>query len=327
MITLSSQLCNPMNIYFQNNEMQYSNDNPTIMKLNEYERNQDGLNNKIFIKLDEKFHMPEEYINSILKNNKIIASVNCNINHPNYYFDPLLYMYCFYFLFGFNHLSYNQLDVRKTNLVGCYHLFNYKNDRDYCHNFIDEHLIEKIHIYNTKKDSKVINDTARVIDKNMGKQQWNSNHIAGYSDYITSVVGLIHDSMGFYLQNSEQNYLIKSEQCYLNEKALKGILFSKLNIPFILNTTLKNFKILKETGFWFLNSEFTDYDVKDGIVKTISFLNDLHQQTGDYQQTHSKLVDMFGEKMQNNYTLFHQYLEKPYNHDKFLKFISNNKTS
>ena len=37
MITLNHQLCNPMNIYFQNNEIQYSNDNPTIIKLNENE--------------------------------------------------------------------------------------------------------------------------------------------------------------------------------------------------------------------------------------------------------------------------------------------------
>jgi len=321
MITIKDVLCNPMNIYFQDNEISYQSENPIIDKWFGESHHGNNLNskNKILVKLDEKFHSSNEFIDKVLEKNKLISSVNTEINNPNYYFDPLLYMYYFYFLFGFNHLSYNQLDVRKTNLVGCYHLFNYKNDRDICHNLIDEHLIEKIHIYNTKKDLKVINKTAKVINKNMGKQQWNSNHIAGYSDYITSVVGLIHDSMGF--STSE------SEQCYLNEKALKGILFSKLNIPFILNTTPKNFKSLKETGFWFLNSEFTDYDVKDGIFKTINFLNDLHQQTGDYQQTHNKLVNMFGEKMKNNYTLFHQYLEKPYNHDNFLKFISNNKTS
>ena len=321
MITIKNDLCNPMNIYFQDNEISYQVESSLVDKWvgESYDDNNLNSKNKILVKLDEKFHSSNEFIDKVLEKNKLISSVNTEINNPNYYFDPLLNLYYFYFLFGFNHLSYNQLDVRKTNLVGCYHLFNYKKDRDTCHNLIDEHLIEDIHIYNTKKYSKNINNTTKLVYTFEGKRQWNTNHIDGYSDYITSVVGLIHDSMGF--------DTIEQEQCYLNEKALKGILFSKLNIPFILNTTPKNFKSLKETGFWFLNSEFTDYDVKDGIFKTISFLNDLHQQTGDYQETHNKLVDMFGEKMQNNYKLFHQYLEKPYNHDKFSKFISNNKTS
>ena len=299
----------------------------------------------IFAKIDEIYHPSDtnmsidEEMKLILENNKIFSScINYEIQHKNLLTDEFLNFLFFYNENGYTHLSFKEQNIKKTNLIGGY--FRYekdsegllihgkesKNDRQEVHTQIKRLSKNRLVEFKTDKDIPNTNRIAKTINK-INHGHWNKNHIAGYSDYITTVVGLEHDSMG------SKTDLIENRQWYFNEKSLKAILYSKLNIPFIFDTTEYSLDKLKELGFWFLNMEFTDdtsdyylgkYNrVNDGIIKTIEFLNKLYEESYDLDKVHKTLVDMYGYKMKKNYDLFHHYLEYPPNSDKIIEFILN----
>ena len=121
---------------------------------------------------------------------------------------------------------------------------------------------------------------------------------------------------------------------YITEKTLKAILYSKMNIPFIMDMNPYNFIELNKMGFWFLNTEFFDFDntsseeilsqnMKNSIFKSVEYVLNIYEHNQDLQQTHHELTKLFSEKMQNNFNIFMEYLYKPYNCEKLIKFILN----
>ena len=109
-----------------------------------------------------------------------------------------------------------------------------------------------------------------------------------------------------------------------------------MDIPFIMDMNPFNFVELHEMGFWFLNSEFFDFtktkfideaseNMKNSIFKSIEYILELYKNNNsDLDKIHSELKLLYGDKMQNNHNLFMEYLYKPYNCEKLIKFILNN---
>ena len=86
----------------------------------------------------------------------------------------------------------------------------------------------------------------------MDRDNWDRNHISSWTDYETSVVGFVFETLNHGL---EFNCTHRLE--YLGEKTLKPLLFSFLKMPFILDCNPYSFIELDKDGFWFLNSEST----------------------------------------------------------------------
>jgi hypothetical protein len=123
---------------------------------------------------------------------------------------------------------------------------------------------------------------------------------------------------------------------YITEKTLKAILYSKMDIPFIMDMNPINFLELHEMGFWFLNTEFFDFsktnfidelseNMKNSIFKSIEYVLELYKTNeNNLDNAHLQIKKLYSDKMQSNYNLFMRYLTKPYNSEKLLKFILNN---
>jgi hypothetical protein len=62
--------------------------------------------------------------------------------------------------------------------------------------------------------------------------------------------------------------------------------------------------------------------MKNSIFKSIEYILELYKNNNyDLDKTYSELKLLYGNKMQNNYNLFMEYLVKPYNCEKLIKFI------
>jgi hypothetical protein len=160
---------------------------------------------------------------------------------------------------------------------------------------------------------------------------WDSKcHTTSYLDYITSVCAFAFETTNF--EEFIFPYQSLNRQ-YITEKTLKAILYSKMDIPFIMDMNPFNFVELHEMGFWFLNSEFFDFsktkfideaseNMKNSIFKSIEYILELYKKNNsDLDKTHLELKLLYSDKMQNNYNLFMEYLVKPYNCKKLIKFI------
>ena len=159
--------------------------------------------------------------------------------------------------------------------------------------------------------------------------RWAKNDVVSYLDYITSVCGFVFETSNY----SEFNWPCGSiNRHYITEKTLKAIMYSKLNIPFIIDMNPYIFVELNKLGFWFLNTEFFNFEqinsdedisqnMKSSIFKSTEFILELYNKTKCLQQTHSKLTELFSEKMQNNFYNFKNYLKNPKNNEKLLNFI------
>ena len=214
--------------------------------------------------------------------------------------------------------------------MGLYYIPKYKNVRDIMYNQMCD--IFK----NNELDSPIIYDThvdkpkliTQYLELNNGN--WGLNHAAMYSDYLSSVCAFIFDTLN---HTSTQGPADGTNRYYINEKALKAIMFSKLNIPFIIDTNPHNLHILNDLGFWFLNSEFHTFDktktesqmikeTRDSIIKSIDYLIDIYKKNDcNLNDTHAELVKLYESKMQNNYNTFIKYLSEPKDGDKLLNFI------
>ena len=285
----------------------------------------------IYYKADENFHITDEEVKEFLSEYRIISSASISFNDKNFYFEPLINLFVFYYIFGFDYLSYSKLDVKKTNLMGLYYIKSYKIVRD---NFYDEfikpifekHNIELPNIYDTKSDKPQL--ISQLLQKYKG--YWSLNHNAMYTDYISSVCGFIFDTLN---HTSIDGPALATGRSYINEKALKAIMYSKLNIPFILDTNVNNFKILNDLGFWFLNSEFYNFNanipiedkvilMRNSITNALEYLIETYQKNDcDLDKTHQSLVEKYGDKMQNNYNTFIKYLTDAPNSEQLLNFI------
>ena len=105
-----------------------------------------------------------------------------------------------------------------------------------------------------------------------------------------------------------------------------------MNIPFIMDMNPYDFIELNKRGFWFLNTEFFDFDnisseeilaqnMKNSIFKSIEYVLNIYEHNQNLQQTHYELTKLFSEKMQNNFNIFMKYLTNPLNSSKLLDFI------
>jgi len=286
----------------------------------------------IYLNVSEAIHTKNNTLRNFLKDKKVISCSNVSYTNANFYYEPFLNLIYSYYQYGFDFYPYNKLDVKKQNLIGMYLKKNYKAPRDKMHNDIQSKFINKnidtdlLQIY---KESKRPDFFTKF--NCLHTPAWDSKcHTTSYLDYITSAC-----AFGFETTNFEEfifPYQSLNRQ-YITEKTLKAILYSKMDIPFIMDMNPFNFVELHEMGFWFLNSEFFDFtktkfideaseNMKNSIFKSIEYILELYKNNNsDLDKTHSELKTLYGDKMQNNYNLFMEYLVKPYNNEKLIKFI------
>jgi hypothetical protein len=302
-----------------------------LREYNSRDLNVESFNNVeiLYFKLDENYHESQSYIKEFLSKFRIISTASINFEHSNFYHEPIINLFTFYYIFGFNYLSYNRLNVDKQNLMGMYYIPKYKNVRDRMYDEVagifKSNKLSSPTIYDTNVDKPQL--IIQYLEKNNGN--WGLNHAAMYSDYLSSVCGFVFDTLN---HTSTEGPSDGTKRYYINEKALKAILFSKLNIPFIMDTNPYNFKILHDLGFWFLNSEFHSFEeksekqmieeTKNSIIKAIEYLIDIYKKNDfNLNDTHAELVKLYESKMQNNYNTFIKYLSEPKDGDKLLNFI------
>ena len=286
----------------------------------------------IYLNVSEAIHTKNNTLRNFLKDKKVISCSNVSYTNTNFYYEPFLNLIYSYYQYGFDFYPYNKLDVKKQNLIGMYLKKNYKVSRDKTYSDIQSKFINKnidtdlLQIY---KESKRPNFFTKF--NCLHTPAWDSKcHTTSYLDYITSVC-----AFGFETTNFEEfifPYQSLNRQ-YITEKTLKAILYSKMDIPFIMDMNPFNFIELHEMGFWFLNSEFFDFtktkfideaseNMKNSIFKSIEYILELYKNNNsDLDKTHSELKTLYGDKMQNNYNLFMEYLVKPYNCEKLIKFV------
>ena len=286
----------------------------------------------IYLNVSEANHTKNNTLRNFLKDKKVISCSNVSYTNTNFYYEPFLNLIYSYYQYGFDFYPYNKLDVKKQNLIGMYLKKNYKVSRDKTYSDIQSKFINKnidtdlLQIY---KESKRPNFFTKF--NCLHTPAWDSKcHTTSYLDYITSVC-----AFGFETTNFEEfifPYQSLNRQ-YITEKTLKAILYSKMDIPFIMDMNPFNFIELHEMGFWFLNSEFFDFtktkfideaseNMKNSIFKSIEYILELYKNNNsDLDKTHSELKTLYGDKMQNNYNLFMEYLVKPYNCEKLIKFV------
>ena len=288
----------------------------------------------IYLNVSEAIHTKNNTLRNFLKDKKVISCSNVSYTNTNFYYEPFLNLIYSYYQYGFDFYPYNKLDVKKQNLIGMYLKKNYKVSRDKTYNDIQSKFINKnidtdlLQIY---KESKRPDFFTKF--NCLHTPAWDSKcHTTSYLDYITSVCAFAFETTNF----EEFIFPYQSfNRQYITEKTLKAILYSKMDIPFIMDMNPINFIELHEMGFWFLNSEFFDFsktkfidelseNMKNSIFKSIEYILELYKNNNsDLDKTHSELKLLYSDKMQNNYNLFMEYLVKPYNYEKLIKFILN----
>lgn len=288
----------------------------------------------ITFKVDENWHESDSVINDLLLERKIISSASIGFSNNNFYFDPLINLFFFYYKFEFDYVSYKDIENNKKNLIGMYYIPNYKGNRDLLFKYISNKLYDRIKIlpevYDTRSNKPQM--ITKYLEMHRGKWYFGPS-CASYTDYINSVCGFVFDTLSYLSVTGPNDGRFRF---YLNEKSLKAIIFSNLNIPFILDTNPYNFKILNDFGFWFLNSEFFNFDLSTDDQKNVGSMLESIKKSLDYliecyiennynlNLTHKLFVNKFGIKMKNNYNLFIKYLSDPPKSDKMLEFIFKN---
>jgi hypothetical protein len=287
----------------------------------------------IYLNVNEAFHETDDRILDFLNSNKIISSGAFGHTHKNLYYEPFLNLLYFYYIYGFDFLSYKYLKIDKDNLIGLYLKKNYKPERDVLYSEIKNRFIESdidsklLEIYDTTGTKPTFLTELITIHNQIG---WEKNHYSTYTDYLASVCAFLfettnHKTFGWPSDSKNRQYI--------TEKTLKAILFSKLNIPFITDMNPYNFLELHNMGFWFMNTEFFDFNkihsddeisdnFKNSIDKSIEHVLNLYKNNdSDLNKTRDELERLYSDKMQNNFNQFMQYLERPKNNDKLIEFI------
>lgn len=262
----------------------------------------------------------KEYIKN--DSRKIISNTNLFFSHKNIYYDVNLSLIYFYFYLGFYHLNFD-INVNKDNLVGFYHHFNHKKNRDSMI-YLILHKLNKNQIKYKNYSKKLNNGITQTYDL-LHTNGFIKSHISSYTDYINSIVVFISESY----ESS-----IDKTRYHVTEKTLKAIMFSKLNIIFILFSSYNSLIELKNKGYWFLNLEFLDLNndknrleetlVIDSVNKSIDYIIDIFEKNKrDLYKTQEYLISTYTDKMQNNYNLLIKNIYNYNESDKFLNFILN----
>ena len=286
----------------------------------------------IYLNVSEAIHTKNITLRNFIKDKKVISCSNVSYKDSNLYYEPFLNLIYSYYQYGFDFYPYKQLDVKKQNLIGMYLKKNYKAPRDKMYNDIKSEFINK------EIDGELLEIYKEYPRPNfftkfncLHSPTWDSMcHITSYLDYLTSVCAFAFETTNF--EEFIFPYQSMNRQ-YITEKTLKAILYSKMDIPFIMDMNPINFIELHEMGFWFLNSEFFDFsktkfidelseNMKNSIFKSIEYVLELYK-TNEYNldKTHLQLKKLYGDKMQSNYNLFMGYISKPYNCEALIKFI------
>ena len=271
--------------------------------------------NNIYVECDE---IPTEISNikQILKSpqNKFITSgIFDDFSHDRYYYNHKLAFGYFYYLLGFYHLGFDNINIEKENLLGSYLKKGYRAQRDELYDRVVEKFDnkDKIKNYSFKFDNNI--SMALDLKFYFG---WMKNHITSFTDYMRSLFILNFESDG---PDEPNNH-------HITEKTVKSILFSKLNIPSILFAHQEILLKLKEDGFWFLNFDFIDFDklkkwqesdderegaviVDNSVLKSADFILELDKKfKGNKKEIENYIVENYSDKLQNNYKLFKNIL-------------------
>jgi len=288
----------------------------------------------IYLNVSESIHTKNNTLRNFIKDKKVISCSNVSYTDTNFYYEPFLNLIYSYYQYGFDFYPYNELDVKKQNLIGMYLRKNYKVPRDKMYDnikleFIDNGVdVDLLKIY---KESPRPNFFTKFNCLHTSAWDINCSNTS-YLDYITSVCAFAFETTNF--EEFIFPYQSMNRQ-YITEKTLKAILYSKMNIPFIMDMNPINFLELHELGFWFLNTEFFDFsktkfidelseNMKNSIFKSIEYVLELYKTNeNNLDNVHLEMKKLYGDKMQSNYNLFMEYLIKPYNCEKLIKFILN----
>lgn len=256
-----------------------------------------------------------EFLNQI-NSNKVLSCGNCPFDLQNVFFDYKLSFIHIFFSMGYEYLNFTERITRKDNLMGLYLIKGYKRTRDETFSEILE--IANFEIKNYSEQN--IFSTYKLFEIFLIRDSWFKNHVASFTDYQTSVCGYIFETLSW-ISDFESEKRLE----YLTEKTLKGLLFSKFNIPFILDCNPYSFIDLLKDGYWFLNSEFFDYNenesfqeltvkMKKSLLDSIKYLNEInHKFNGDLDLISKYFTDLYGNKMQNNFKMIYEYINYPDN--------------
>jgi hypothetical protein len=290
----------------------------------------------IYLNVSEAIHTKNNTLRNFLKDNKVISCSNISYTNTNFYYEPFLNLIYSYYQYGFDFYPYNKLDIKKQNLIGMYLKKNYKVSRDKMHNDIQSKFINKnvdrelLEIY---KESKRPNFFTKF--NCLHTPAWDSRcHTTSYLDYITSVCAYTFETTNF--EEFIFPYQSLNRQ-YITEKTLKAILYSKMDIPFIMDMNPINFVELHEMGFWFLNSEFYNESIKmyyndelpcyshmeESVIDASIYLKSLKEEYKTNTEVHKHLMKTYGHKLQKNVKLLKEILSSYSKKENVLNLIKN----
>lgn len=254
----------------------------------------------------------EKILNFLNDGNLIIFGGVDKLKHPNLIADPLFILVYFYYKLGYNYLNFPNLPVTEyKGLLGVYHrrIHNsgrISHERDNVVNYADQLLKDDLYIYSRPKNSY-----QELLESVKYFYLWYNNHASTYTDYKTSVCNILLESCG------AATNAIEAGRTMLTEKTMKAILFSAEDIFFIWYGAEFYYKILRDYGFWFLNSEFYDAAnnsnyttaVTESVKHSVQYLKELKHSLGTNKKVHEYLMNIHGTKLENNVRLF-KHLEE-----------------
>lgn len=289
-------------------------------RLNIYENKNTQNYERVLVNIGERTSVEDElYLE--LNGNKLISGSNCK--YLNSFYDYKLNLLYFYYYFGFNYLRYKYRKVEKQNMLGMYWFPFYKSERDEQVDKIKTLSSFPIDFYSDIKELNTF-ECMRIMDRD----SWERNHISSWTDYETSVVGYVFETLHHTIEyNSHQRIE------YLGEKSLKPLLFSFLKMPFVLDCNPYSFIDLTKDGFWFLNSEFFNYNEDDDVVtltnnfsksldESIKFLESIYNNNlGNLEKISTNLYNQYKTKIDNNFSKIIEDVNYPKNGKSLLNFI------
>lgn len=259
----------------------------------------------IFTPKDCFTHPIEDIKNFLHSGSLYLSYMNLDYKHDNVIFYPLFSLVQQYYELGFKFFNYYQND-RKLHLLGTYHKPVHiggcrMERRNYIFDKVKNILQDDLkHYTSPESDFDLLLDSYRYFG------QWFNAHMAGYSDFNTSVCNMLfetYDSLGSY---SHENRIM------VTEKTTKGLLFSKENIFFIWYGHQMFIPYLKDYGFWFLNFEFYNHNdsvgkntaILQSVFKTVEYLKELKNTYKTNNAVYQHLMNKYGHKLENNGRLF-----------------------
>lgn len=295
-----------------------------IYKFETYHRGEKYTNNnnnsfeRVLLNLGERTSELHDLENEI-NGHKLISGSNVKGN--NIFYDFKLNLIYFYYYYGFNYLRYKYRRVNKDNMLGLYWFPKFKSERDNQVKSIQELSTFAIDFY-SQTDTMNVYEKIRTVDRD----NWDKNHISSWTDYETSVVGYVFETLHHTVEFESKHRLE-----YIGEKSLKALLFSFLKMPFILDCNPYSFIDLVKDGYWFLNSEFFEYNESDSttliinkfsksINSSIQYIENLSKENS-LDEVSDLLYKKYQQKIDNNFKKIIQDVKAPKNGDLFIDFI------